>query len=115
MAPAEYPPVPYRYRWVSRVSHPERRGQRCRVLAWPPRNDAEGGLMFAPVRGVLVEFMDGAQIVGERGMVRLARGTTSGHAMDRQCRQSRCGRPVGRSGSHGMCARHALRHQRHGH
>lgn len=99
MAPAQYPPVPFRYRWVSRAVMPERRGQRCRMEYLT----TETGWGY-----VRVVFEDGTQVLADRQHIRLrARGD-----IWRKCRHPRCRCPVGRDGSHGMCGKHAARDRR---
>lgn len=107
MAYATYPPVPYRYRWVSRAVMPERRGQRCTILYVRP--DEALAFVYEWHRQVLIRFeIDGSEHVVDRQHIRLrARGDVG-----RKCRNPRCRYPVGRDGSHGMCGKHAARERR---
>lgn len=52
--PAQTLPDPYAWVWRSWVYHPERRGERCRLL-------------FSSLRWCAVQFRDGMQAEGPRG------------------------------------------------
>jgi hypothetical protein len=108
MAAAKFPPVEFKYRWDSRRLLPERRGARCTIVrylrsAW--------GAGWASAGDVVVRFEDGTEVTAPRYAVKRkqAQGARSNGS---RCGVPKCTRPIGHSGSRGMCNLHACRARR---